>query len=100
MIPASLDPAFNRLTSLGVTHVPKVVRKTFYGPFRRPWFRPLRSVLEETRNQAESFINNVVGHDRLVSVSENVIGGRLVVTVWYRDVVTEPKLLADADDLG
>jgi len=75
----------------------QITRKSFYSPFRRPWFTPLRTVLDETRDNAERFMSQV-GEGNVVSVTENVWKGRGVVTVWFREADTKPKAVGFADD--
>ena len=52
---------------------------------------------DETRREAADFVNNEVGADNLVSVSESNWDGtfEIAVSVWYRDHRTAKEKLDD-----
>ncbi len=70
----------------GTSAQPMQVRfQSFAGPAMWFSFRPINTCRDKIRRQAEQFVNEAVGADNVISVTESVTAsGPFMVTVWYR----------------
>src|SRR5687768_2459468 len=61
-------------------------RKVFVGPTFYFGLRSMNYYRDRLRDVAEAFVNDVIGIERVVSISEHVTGnGPFSVSVWFRD---------------
>ncbi len=62
-----------------------LAHKTFTGPTIYWGFRRLNYYREQIRAQAEAFVNDEVGIEKVVSIAEHAMSfGPFSVVVWYR----------------
>jgi hypothetical protein len=60
-------------------------RKAFVGPVVVWGFKPVNVYRDRIRDAAESFVNDEIGVERVVSIVEHgAHGGAFTVCVWYR----------------